>query len=67
VFHLVASTLNQQYNGRVPTDSPVWAAVNETVGQVLLWNGDLFRLYHTDSGGTPRTRAWSSRRGTCPR
>ena len=51
-FHLVASTLNQQYDGRVPTDSPVWAAVTETVGQVLLWNGDLFpAFYHTDSGG----------------
>jgi stage II sporulation protein D len=51
-FHLVASTLNQQYWGRVPTDSPVWAAVNETAGQVLLWNGDLFpAFYHTDSGG----------------
>jgi stage II sporulation protein D len=51
-FHLVASTLNQQYIGRVPADSPVWAAVNETAGQVLLWNGELFpAFYHTDSGG----------------
>jgi stage II sporulation protein D len=51
-FHLVASTLNQQYIGRVPTDSPVWVAVNETAGQVLLWNGELFpAFYHTDSGG----------------
>jgi stage II sporulation protein D len=35
-FHLVASTLNQQYVGRVPLDSVVWAAVRETAGQVLL-------------------------------
>jgi stage II sporulation protein D len=51
-YHLVASTLNQQYVGRVPADSVVWTAVNETAGQVLLWNGDLFpAFYHTDSGG----------------
>jgi stage II sporulation protein D len=51
-FHLVASTLNQQYVGRVPADSVVWTAVRETAGQVLLWQGDLFpAFYHTDSGG----------------
>ena len=51
-FHIVASTLNQQYVGRVAPDSAVWAAVRETSGQVLLWNGDLFpAFYHTDSGG----------------
>jgi stage II sporulation protein D len=51
-FHLVASTLNQQYVGRVPPDSVVWTAVRETTGQVLLWNGELFpAFYHTDSGG----------------
>jgi stage II sporulation protein D len=51
-FHIVASTLNQQYVGRVVPDSVVWAAVRETAGQVLLWNGDLFpAFYHTDSGG----------------
>jgi len=51
-FHIVASTLNQQYVGRVAPDSVVWAAVNETSGQVLLWNGELFpAFYHTDSGG----------------
>jgi stage II sporulation protein D len=50
--HLVASTLNQQYEGRVAPDSVVWAAVKETTGQVLLWNGALFpAFYHTDSGG----------------
>jgi len=33
-------------------DSPVWTAVSETAGQVLLWNGELFpAFYHTDSGG----------------
>ncbi|HSB42835.1 MAG TPA: SpoIID/LytB domain-containing protein [Methylomirabilota bacterium] len=51
-FHIVASTLNQQYVGRVVPDSVVWAAVRETAGQVLLWNGELFpAFYHTDSGG----------------
>ncbi len=51
-FHIVASTLNQQYLGRVAPDSAVWAAVKETAGQVLLWNGELFpAFYHTDSGG----------------
>jgi stage II sporulation protein D len=51
-FHLVASTLNQQYLGWVARDSPVWVAVKDTTGQVLLWNGELFpAFYHTDSGG----------------
>jgi stage II sporulation protein D (peptidoglycan lytic transglycosylase) len=51
-FHLVASTLNQQYVGRVPADSVVWTAVRESAGQVLLWQGELFpAFYHTDSGG----------------
>ncbi|MGH7300348.1 MAG: SpoIID/LytB domain-containing protein, partial [Candidatus Rokuibacteriota bacterium] len=51
-YHLVASTLNQQYIGRVAADSVVWAAVRETSGQVLLWHGELFpAFYHTDSGG----------------
>jgi stage II sporulation protein D len=51
-FHLVASTLNQQYLGWVSRDSPVWVAVKDTTGQVLLWNGELFpAFYHTDSGG----------------
>ena len=52
VYHLVASTAHQQYVGRVPTDSPAWAAVRETRGQVMLWQGALFpAFYHTDSGG----------------
>jgi stage II sporulation protein D len=52
LYHLVASTAHQQYVGRVPADSPVWAAVRETEGQVMLWHGALFpAFYHTDSGG----------------
>jgi stage II sporulation protein D len=58
-YHLVASTANQQYAGVVPAASPIWGAVRETVGQVLLWEGDLFpAFYHTESGGyteDPRT------------
>jgi stage II sporulation protein D len=51
-FHLVASTVHQQYVGRVPPGSPAWVAVRETKGQVLLWEGRLFpAFYHTDSGG----------------
>jgi stage II sporulation protein D len=58
-FHIVASTAHQQYAGRVPATSPIWAAVRETAGQVLLWEGDVFpAFYHTESGGyteDPRT------------
>jgi len=58
-YHLVASTANQQYAGRVAAASPIWGAVRETAGQVLLWEGDLFpAFYHTESGGyteDPRT------------
>jgi len=51
-YHIVASTAHQQYRGRVALDSPAWAAVTETQGQVLLWQGNLFpAFYHTDSGG----------------
>jgi stage II sporulation protein D len=52
LYHLTASTANQQYVGRVSPDSPVWTAVRQTAGQVVLWNGRLFpAFYHTDSGG----------------
>src|SRR5262249_34584824 len=52
LYHLTASTAHQQYIGRVALDSPAWAAVRQTQGQVLLWNGRLFpAFYHTDSGG----------------
>jgi stage II sporulation protein D len=58
-FHIVASTAHQQFAGRVPAASPLWGAVRETVGQVMLWEGDLFpAFYHTESGGyteDPRT------------
>jgi stage II sporulation protein D len=58
-YHIVASTANQQYAGRVPPTSPLWGAVRETAGLVLLWEGDLFpAFYHTESGGyteDPRT------------
>ena len=51
-YHLMASTAHQQYVGRVSADSPVWAAVRETEGQVMLWQGAVFpAFYHTDSGG----------------
>jgi stage II sporulation protein D len=58
-YHIVASTAHQQYAGRVPPTSPLWAAARETIGQVLLWEGELFpAFYHTESGGyteDPRT------------
>ena len=58
-YHVIASTVHQQYAGRVPAASPIWGAVRETTGQVLLWEGDLFpAFYHTESGGyteDPRT------------
>ena len=58
-YHVVASTVHQQYAGRVAAASPIWGAVRETAGQVLLWEGDLFpAFYHTESGGyteDPRT------------
>jgi len=51
-YEIVAATAHQQYAGRVSADSPVWRAVRETRGQVLLWDGELFpAFYHTDSGG----------------
>jgi stage II sporulation protein D len=51
-YHLVASTAHQQYAGRVSPASPVWTAVTDTAGQILLWEGELFpAFYHTDSGG----------------
>jgi stage II sporulation protein D len=51
-FHILASTAHQQYAGRVPATSPIWGAVRETAGQVLLWKGEVFpAFYHTESGG----------------
>jgi stage II sporulation protein D len=58
-YHIVASTAHQQFAGRVAPSSPVWAAVQETTGQILRWEGELFpAFYHTNSGGfteDPRT------------
>ncbi len=58
-YHLVASTAHQVYAGRVAAASPVWDAVRDTAGQVLLWEGELFpAFYHSASGGyteDPRT------------
>ena len=58
-YHIVASTAHQQYTGRVPASSPFWGAVQETAGQVLYWEGELFpAFYHAESGGyteDPRT------------
>jgi stage II sporulation protein D len=58
-YHIVASRAHQQFAGRVPSMSPAWAAVQETTGQVLHWEGELFpAFYHADSGGyteDPRT------------
>jgi len=51
-YHILASTLHQQYAGRVPPTSPIWGAVRDTAEQVLLWEGELFpAFYHTESGG----------------
>jgi stage II sporulation protein D (peptidoglycan lytic transglycosylase) len=51
-YHIVASTAHQQFVGRVIMGSSAWAAVQETTGQVLHWEGDLFpAFYHTNSGG----------------
>src|SRR5262249_14748730 len=50
--HILASTLHQMYFGYVPPTSPVWGAVRDTAGQVLLWEGEVFpAFYHSESGG----------------
>jgi len=58
-FHIVASTAHQVYAGQVPAASPAWAAVRETAGEVLHWEGEVFpAFYHAESGGhteDPRT------------
>jgi stage II sporulation protein D len=51
-YHILASTLHQQYAGHVAALSPIWGAVRDTAGQVLLWEGEVFpAFYHTESGG----------------
>ena len=58
-YHIVASTVHQQFFGHVPATSPAWTAVRVTAGQVLRWQGELFpAFYHAESGGyteDPRT------------
>jgi stage II sporulation protein D len=58
-YNIIASVAHQQFAGRVPRTSAAWAAVSETSGQVLRWEGELFpAFYHTESGGyteDPRT------------
>ena len=58
-YHVVATTTHQVYAGHVPPSSPIWDAVRDTSGQVLLWDGELFpAFYHSASGGyteDPRT------------
>ena len=58
-YHIVASTANQQYAGRVAVNTPLWSAAQDTTGQVLFWEGEVFpAFYHADSGGStedPRT------------
>ena len=51
-YHILASTLHQLYAGHVPATSPIWGAVRDTAGQVLLWEGEVFpAFYHSESGG----------------
>ncbi len=58
-YHIVASVAHQMFAGRAPRTSAAWAAVSETSGQVLRWEGELFpAFYHAESGGfteDPRT------------
>lgn len=58
-YHIVASVAHQMFGGRPPRTSVAWAAVSETSGQVLLWEGEVFpAFYHAESGGyteDPRT------------
>jgi stage II sporulation protein D len=51
-YDVLASTAHQVYAGRPAATSAVWAAVHETVGQVLRLDGQLFStFYHSDCGG----------------
>lgn len=51
-YHIIASTAHQQFAGRVAATSPIWGAVQETQGQVLKLDGQLFAaFYHTECGG----------------
>jgi stage II sporulation protein D len=51
-YDVVATTTHQVYAGHVPASSPIWDAVRDTAGQVLLLDGELFpAFYHSASGG----------------
>jgi stage II sporulation protein D len=51
-YHLLASSLHQNYSGRVPDGAPAAEAARATAGQVLTWQGAVFpTFYHSDSGG----------------
>lgn len=51
-YHILASSLHQNYAGRVPEGSPAAEAMRTTAGQVLTWQGSVFpTFYHSDSGG----------------
>jgi stage II sporulation protein D len=58
-YHILASVAHQMFVGRPPRTSAAWAAVSETTGQVLRWEGEVFpAFYHAESGGyteDPRT------------
>jgi len=58
-YHILASVAHQMFAGRPPRTAAAWAAVSETTGQVLRWEGELFpAFYHAESGGfteDPRT------------
>jgi stage II sporulation protein D len=51
-YHLFASSLHQNYAGRVEAGAPAAEAARATAGQVLTWQGSVFpTFYHSDSGG----------------
>jgi stage II sporulation protein D len=51
-FHLVASSQDQNFAGRVGERSPAREAARATACQVLMWQGQVFpAFYHSDSGG----------------
>jgi stage II sporulation protein D len=52
LYHLVASSLHQNFAGHVAEGTPAWEAARGTAGQVLTWQGNVFpAFYHSDSGG----------------
>lgn len=52
LFHVAATSQDQNYLGRPLAASPAWEAAQATAGQVLTWRGRVFpTFYHSDSGG----------------